>query len=165
MIKFLLVSLLLFNTANDPIIRLPASFINIKQHLKDGSDFTLIYLCKPTCKTSMQNLSKLLVLKQDNHFKVMLLTTATENVSVMKKYHFDTCYYFDPLVYKTHTKDFDEYDQFTNEVFADAKTTEPSNRIRFPAVFVFNRHGKLVYFNEDDYSTELEYEKIIRLKL
>jgi hypothetical protein len=80
------------------------------------------------------------------------------------EYIFDTCHYFNPLVYKTHTLDFDEFDQFTNEVFLNSKIVEPYNRIRFPAVFVFNKQGKLVYFNEDEYSTELEFQKIVNLK-
>ncbi len=164
MIKFLLSSLFLFYPTLGKIHQISTSFVEIQSNLSEGKDFTLIYLFKPYCKPCVQNLSKLQAIKNGYNFKVILLTTAKENINILDKYNFDTCHYFNPLVYKTHTLDFDEFDQFTNEVFLNSKIVEPYNRIRFPAVFVFNKQGKLVYFNEDEYSTELEFQKIVNLK-
>lgn len=164
MIRSLLILVFLFYPTTDKIHRIPTSFIDIKRNLKEGNDFTLIYLFKPSCQPSVHNLSKLQEIKRDYNFNVILLTTAKENVELLKKYDFDTCHYFNPLIYKTHTLDFDEYDQFTNEVFTDANIIEPSYRIRFPAVFIYNRKRKLIYYNEDENSTVLDFHKIISLK-
>ena len=154
------------NNDKGKIHRIQTSFQEIKQKMSEENDFTLVYFFKPFCQHSLQNLTKIEEIKKKHNFKVVLLTTEKENVENLNKakFGFDTCYYFDPLVYNTHTLDYDEYDMFTKEVFDDAKIIEPSKRIKFPAVFVFNRNKKLVYFNDDEDSTEIEFEKIIHLK-
>ncbi len=131
-----------------PTDKIATSYINVSVELCKKNDYTIVYLWKPWCKPCVDNLNYLSRLNKNNKCSVVLLTTENENVAIASKYGFKNSYYFDKSTYKTHTKNYDEYDQFTKEVFKMQGIKEPNDRAIYPATFVFNQSGKLIYYNK-----------------
>ncbi len=138
----------LFILLFSPIEKIATSYTNINVDLCKKSDYTIVYLWKPWCKPCIDNVNYLSKLNKDKKCSVILLTTENENVTIISKYGFVKSYFFDKSIYKTHTRDYDEYDQFTNEVFKMQNIKAPKDRAIYPATFILNKESKLLYFNK-----------------
>jgi thiol-disulfide isomerase/thioredoxin len=111
-------------------------------------DNTIIFLWTPYCSPCIGELKKLSKIKAQKNNHLILLTLENQNVQILKKLGFDTSYYFDPAIYKTHTLDYDEFNQFTNEILNGIQMKNKKRSI-YPAIFIINKTGRLIYFSED----------------
>jgi thiol-disulfide isomerase/thioredoxin len=111
-------------------------------------DNTIIYLWTPYCSPCIGELKKLNKIKTQKNNHLILLTLKNQNVEILRRLGFDTSYYFDPEVYKTHTLDYDEFNQFTDEILKGVHV-ENKERLVYPAVFIINKNRQLIYFSED----------------
>ncbi len=142
--------------------KIVTSYSSIVTTITPKQDYTIVYLWKPWCKPCIDNIPYLSRLKKLANVNVVLLTTVDENVDIASKYGFDTCFYFNKEIYKTHTRDYDEYDQFNKEVFVSQKMEQPIERGICPAVFLFNKEGKLLHFN-NDLSTKIDTNAVKKI--
>ncbi len=132
---------------NRKIENLPVDYETlIKQSVE--FDNTIIYLWTPQCSPCIKELKKLKRIKERENQHLVLLTLKNQNLEVLKKFGFDTSYYFNPERYKTHTIDYDEFNQFTDEILK-GKEIKNKGRAIYPAVFIINQKKELIYFSED----------------
>jgi thiol-disulfide isomerase/thioredoxin len=124
-----------------------ASYSTIKANAENFK-YTVVYLWVPYCSPCIGELKKLVKIKKDNNVNLVLLTTYKQEVQFISKWGFDTSYCFDPAIYKTHTNDYDEFNQFTDEILKGVKIRNWGRAI-YPALFILDRNKDLVYFGQD----------------
>jgi thiol-disulfide isomerase/thioredoxin len=136
-----------FIPSRDQVKILPVDYQTLVERSVDF-DNTIIYLWTPHCSPCVAELKKLGKIKTQKNQHLVLLTLKNQDLEILKKFGFDTSYYFDPQIYKTHTPDYDEFNQFTEEILKGAPVKNKERAV-YPAVFIINNKKQLVYFSED----------------
>jgi thiol-disulfide isomerase/thioredoxin len=144
---FILLILFIAASPSSKVEIIKASYSTILANAENFK-YTVVYLWVPYCSPCIGELKKLVKINKDNNVNLVLLTSYKQEVQFISNWGFDTSYYFDPAIYKTHTNDYDEFNQFTDEIL---KGVEIKNRDRaiYPALFILDRNNDLVYFGQD----------------